>query len=429
MTPDLQTAGREMHGLVRELYPICRSITGDGVRKTLARLKQEIPIEVHEVPTGTRVFDWTVPREWNIHGATLTGPGGEVIADFDACNLHVLNYSVPIQKSISLDQLKDHLFTVPEQPDVIPYRTSYYEENWGFCISHSAFERLTDGQYEVRIDSSLEAGHLTYGECFLPGESAEEVLVSCHICHPSLANDNLSGLAVATRLASELAGRAHRFGYRFLFIPGTIGSITWLARNRSRVGDIRHGLVLSCVGDPGNSTYKKSRRGNAVIDRAVQHVLRHSGAHYSVREFSPYGYDERQYCSPAFDLPVGCLTRTPYGEFPEYHTSADNPDFVTPQALADTLGKCLSVFDVLERDRPYRSLNPECEPQLGRRGLYRAMGGHPDTPQRELALLWVLNLADGQHSLLDIAERSELPFPAVADAAHMLERHDLLEPL
>ncbi len=260
-------------------------------------------------------------------------PDGKRVVDFQQCNLHVMNYSVPVHATMPLSELKPHLFTIPEHPDWIPYRTSYYKEDWGFCLSHNQMLALEDGEYEVCIDSTLEDGHLTYGECYLAGRSSDEVLISCHACHPSLANDNLSGLTVATFLAQFLSGRDLRYSYRFLFIPGTIGAITWLARNRETAGRIRHGLVLTCIGDAGGFHYKKSRRGNAEIDRAAAHVLRHSGESAEILEFSPYGYDERQYCSPGFNLPVGCLMRSVWGSFPEYHTSADNLDFIRPLQL------------------------------------------------------------------------------------------------
>jgi aminopeptidase-like protein len=327
---------------------------------------------------------------------------------------------------MQLRELKKHLHSLPDQPDLIPYRTSYYSENWGFCLAHRDFLQLEEGDYEVEIDSSLEDGHLTFGEYFLAGQSSEEVLISCHACHPSLSNDNLSGVAVATFLAKQLADAGLRYSYRFLFIPGTIGAITWLCLNEQRLAGIRHGLVLTCVGDRGGLTYKKSRRGDAEIDRAARHVLEHSGEGNEILDFSPYGYDERQYCSPAFNLPVGCLMRTPHGRFPEYHTSADNMDFVDSAALADTFAKCLAIFSVLENNRVYLNRNPKCEPQLGKRGLYSALGG-AEVQQLELAMLWVLNLSDGGFSLLDVAERSGLRFDLIERAAHLLEKHDLLE--
>jgi aminopeptidase-like protein len=419
------TIGREIHDLMTELYPICRSITGDGVRQTLDILRRGIPLEVHEVPSGTAVFDWTIPKEWNIRDAYVRKSTGERVIDFKRSNLHVLSYSVPVHTRMSLAELKHHLFTAPEQPDAIPYRTSYFTERWGFCLSHRQLLELTEDEYEVCIDSSLEAGHLTYGEYFLPGASDDEVLISCHVCHPSLANDNLSGMAMAALLAQCLTPLDLRHSYRFLFIPGTIGSITWLSRNEERVSKIKHGLVVACVGDSGPSTYKKSRRGNAEIDRAVSYVLRLSGQAYRILEFSPYGYDERQYCSPGFDLPVGCFMRTPHGQFPEYHTSADNLDFVRPAYVRDSFIKLISVLDLLEGNKAYRNRNPKCEPQLGKRNLYRTVGGQ-EGGSGEVAMLWVLSLSDGSHTLLDIAERSGLAFEAIRIAADALFEHGLL---
>jgi aminopeptidase-like protein len=420
------TAGEELFELVAELYPICRSITGDGVRRTLELVGREIDLEVHEVPSGTRVFDWTVPREWNIRDAFVADAAGERVIDFRASNLHVMSYSVPVHATMPLHELKQHLFTLPEHPDWVPYRTSYYAERWGFCASQRLVDSLPDGDYEVCVDATLDDGHLTYGEHVVPGETDEEVLVSCHVCHPSLANDNLSGIAVATRLARLLAETRSRYTHRFLFIPGTIGSITWLARNAERVGRIRHGLVLACVGDPGRLTYKRSRRGDAEIDRAVAHVLASSGRPHALEDFSPYGYDERQYCSPGFNLPVGCLSRTPYARYPQYHTSADDLELVRPEHLQDSLEVCWEVLRVLDGNRRYRNLNPMCEPQLGRRGLYGSIGGRSDAEERQMAMLWVLNLSDGDHSLLDVAGRAGLPFGLVAEVAGTLEEAGLL---
>ena len=415
--------GQELYGFVEKLFPICRSITGSGIRQTLASIKERIPIETVEVPTGTGEFDWTIPKEWNIRDAYIKSADGYRIVDFRKNNLHVVNYSAPVHATMPLNQLRPHLFTVPDHPDWIPYRTSYYEENWGFCLSHNQLLALTNGDYEVQIDSTLTSGHLAYGELYLSGELSDEVLISCHICHPSLANDNLSGLAVATFLADRLSRRCLRYSYRFLFVPGTIGAITWLARNREAVSRIRHGLVLTCLGDGAGFHYKKSRRSNAEIDMVAAHVLRHQAQPSEILEFSPCGYDERQYCSPGFNLPVGCLMRGVWGHFPEYHTSADNLDFVQPSRLSESLEVCNEIVDVLETNYRYQSNNPYCEPQLGRRGLY----GESSGDSREiLARLWVLNLADGRHSLLDMAERSGLPFSAVRNAAELLHQHGLL---
>jgi aminopeptidase-like protein len=324
------------------------------------------------------------------------------------------------------------LHSLPEQPSLVPYRTAYYQDDWGFCLSHHQRASLRPGEYEVRIETSLQEGSLTWGEVVVPGESTDEVLVSAHCCHPSLANDNLSGMVLAATLARliedvrRIEGVPLRYTYRFLFAPVTIGAITWLALNEDRARRIAHGLVAACLGDPGRLTYKRSRRGNAEIDRAVAHVLAQSGEDHEIRDFSPYGYDERQYCSPGFDLPVGSLTRTPHGEYPEYHTSADDPDFVRPDRLVDSLRRFLEVFEVLEGNLTYLNLSPKCEPQLGKRGLYGAVGGRSHAVASQMALLWVLNLSDGAHSLLDVAERSGLPFREVRRAAQALEAAGLL---
>ncbi len=417
----------ELYSLVEELYPICRSITGDGVRETLKKLQAHVALTIHEVPTGTQVFDWTVPKEWNIRDAYIKDGNGEKIVDFQRSNLHVMSYSTPVRQTLSLEELKPHLFSLPEHPEWIPYRTSYHNEQWGFCLTHKQLLELRDEEYEVCIDSSLENGALTYGEYYLEGEVTDEVLISCHICHPSLCNDNLSGIAVATFLAKFLSTEARRYSYRFVFLPGTIGPITWLCLNEAQLENIKHGLVLALLGDAGSSTYKKSRQGHAEVDRIVAHVLQHSGHPYNIVDFSPYGYDERQYCSPGFNLPVGNLMRTPNGCFPEYHTSADDLDFVRPTCLADSWEKCRSVLETLEGNRTYINQNPKCEPQLGRRGLYRAISGQAERGQHEMAIFWVLNLSDGTHSLLDIAERAAMPFAVIKTAAEALSAHQLLK--
>ena len=375
---------------------------------------------MHEVPSGVQVFDWTVPREWNITNAYIVTPAGEKIAEFTKHNLHVLNYSIPVHRKVLLDELRQHLFTLPSHPDWIPYRTSYYKENWGFCLAHTQAESLPDGEYEVFIDSRLEDGHLSYGELLLPGESTEEVLLSCHVCHPSLCNDNLSGIALSTILAEYLSKRKSRYTYRFLFIPGTIGSITWLALNEEQAKNIKHGFVVTCVGDGGPFTYKKSRRGRAEVDRAVLHVLAHSREGFREIDFYPYGYDERQYCSPGFNLAVGSLSRSSHGQYPEYHTSEDNLGLVRPEYLQESFETYIDVIDVLEHNRTYVNQNPKCEPQLGKRALYNNVGATSTAKPKEMALLWVLNLSDGEHDLLQIAERSGKPFYEIRDAAAAL---------
>ncbi len=414
------SAGDAMYALVERLYPLCRSITGNGVRATLDIVGEYLPLTVHEVPTGTQVLDWTVPQEWNIRDAYIADSAGRRVVDFQASSLHVLGYSVPVARTLPLAELRAHLHTLPDQPDLVPYRTSYYRPDWGFCLSQNTLDALPDGEYEVCVDSTLEDGHLTYAEHVIPGQVPDEVIVSSHVCHPSLANDNLAGIAVATFLARALAAQTPYYTYRFIYAPGTIGAITWLARNAERVERVKHGLVLACAGDSGSLTYKQSRRGDAEIDRVMAHVLSASERPHLVKEFTPYGYDERQYCSPGFDLGVGSLSRTPYAGYPEYHTSGDNLGFVSPAAMADTLAVCHEAFALLDRNRRYLNLSPYGEPQLGRRGLYEALGGRSDAQEAQMAMLWVLSLSDGEHSLLDVAERSKLPFSAVAGAADAL---------
>lgn len=424
--PHIADAGFWMYRFIEELYPICRSITGEGVRETLRHISRQVPLEIHEVPTGTPAFDWTVPKEWNIRDAYICNASGERVIDFRMSNLHVLNYSRPFRGRVSLGELREHLYTLPENPEWIPYRTSYYKENWGFCVSQRQADALREPEYEICIDADLEDGSLTYGEIFIPGTLDQEVLLSCHICHPSLCNDNLSGIALTTWLARHMKGKKYKYSYRFLFLPATIGPIVWLSRNENITSKIRHGLVVACVGDSGIPTYKKSRRGDADIDQAVLHVLRTRGSKFLVREFIPYGYDERQYCSPGFDLPMGSLTRSTHGAYPEYHTSADDLTLVKPDHLADSLSIYLDVMEILEANSVYMNLFPKCEPQLGKRGLYRGLGGHHDLEKREMALLWALNLSDGKHSLLDIAVRSGLTFKLIRDAVDILVEYGLL---
>jgi aminopeptidase-like protein len=421
-----QDIGEDIFAFAAEIYPICRSITGNGVRDTLRAIGKHIKLEVHEVPTGTSVFDWVIPREWNIREAYIKNEQGEKLIDFTRSNLHVMSYSVPVRQHVSLTELKKHIYTLPDQPDLIPYRTSYYAENWAFCMAHRQLESLRDETYEVVIDSSLTDGYLTYGEYLHEGETEDEVLLSAHVCHPSLANDNCSGVALLTHLARRMAGLRTRYSYRFLFAPGTIGAITWLARNEHRSQRIKYGLVVSMVGDGGGPTYKKSRRGNTRIDRAVVHTLRHSGLTPAILEFSPYGYDERQYCSPGFNLPVGLFQRSKFGEIPQYHTSADNLDFIAPEHLTASYRIITETLQVMEYDAVYRNTLPKCEPQLGRRGLYGMVGGDKDAAAANMAMLWILNLSDGMHSLLDIAERANLPFEVIRKTAQLLQHHGLL---
>ncbi len=413
------------------LYPILRSITGNGVRQTLSILQEVIPdMKQVEVPTGTPVLDWTVPREWNCRAAWLKGPDGKTIVDLKENTLHILNYSVPVQGSFSWEELRPHLFSLPDQPDLIPYRTSYYAENWGFCLPHSLLETLpTEGQYEVFIDSTLEEGSLTYGELYLPGQSQEEVFFSTHICHPSLANDNVSGMVVAAQLGAWLAAQPNRkYSYRIVFVPGTIGAISWLAQNRAVVPKVRYALVLSLLGDSSPFTYKPSREGNTATDRLLRRVLKASGQTHREIDFYPYGYDERQYGSPGFNMPVGRLSRSLHGAFAEYHTSADNLSFISDENLQGSLGLLKEFCRAAEEEVFYQNLEPYGEPQLGRRGLYRAIAG-TEAKASEMAILWLLSHSDGQYSLKDIAERSGTTLEELRRVAGLLVEAGLLKEL
>ena len=423
--------GEEMYRLISRLYPICRSITGNGVRQSLAIMREYLPLKVHEVPTGTAVFDWTIPNEWNINDAYIKNGRGEKIVDFKNSNLHVLNYSIPVKGNFSLAELKSHLFSLPDRPGLVPYRTSYYEENWGFCVSHSQFQEMQDAEYEVVIDSTLQPGSLTYAEYYLPGESKDECLITCHICHPSLCNDNLSGISVVLFLAKILTTKKNRLSYRFLFIPGTIGAIAWLSLNESNLSNIKAGLVATLLGDASPLTYKKTRNGNATIDQAVTHYLRHSGEDYRLIDFSPYGYDERQFNSPGISLPVGSLTRSQYGQYPEYHTSADNLELISGEKLEASLRAYLSISDILDNNVIYINQISRCEPQLGTRGLYRIIKGEnvEESELRKMAMLWCLNLSDGNYSLLDIADKAAISFEVIKQIAAILEKEGLLKRL
>jgi aminopeptidase-like protein len=434
MTETAETAattsvGQEMYELIEELYPIRRSLTGDGVRETIRRVARRVPFETHEVATGTTVYDWVVPNEWNLRDAWIADLEGNRIVDLQESPLHVVGYSMPIRTRISAAELRRHAFTLPEHPNWIPYRTSYYGQMWGFCLTEKQLHALRDDEYDICIDASFEPGHLTYAEFYLAGETNEEILFSTNICHPAQCNDGLSGVALVTMLASHLRLRNLRYSYRFLLSPGTLGPLSWLAANEGRVSRIRQGLVATCVGDRGAMTYKKSRQGAAEIDRAVVNVLAASGEEHEVRPFVPWGGDERQFCSPGFDLPIGVLMRSPPGEFAEYHSSADDLRCVSAAKLEDSLQKYMAVIDVLEGNAKYLNQCLKGEPQLGRRGLYRAVSGGSagDAEIDEQALLWVLNLSDGTNSLLDVAERSGLTFARIRTAASQLVERGLLE--
>ena len=444
--------GTEMYELMKELFPICRSITGNGVRKTLQIISKQIPLKIHEVPTGKKMFDWETPKEWNIKDAYIKTPSGEKIVDFQKSNLHVVSYSTAINKKISLNELKNHIQTLPNRPDLIPYHTTYYNENWGFCMTHKQFLELKEGEYEVYIDSKLENGSLTYGEFLVTGKSKEEILITCYVCHPSLCNDSLSGVALVTYLAKKIQKLDNYYSIRFLFIPETIGAITWLASNEEKLSQIKYGLVVTCVGTSAKFTYKKSRKGTSILDKTVIDVLESSGMDNQIVDFFPYGSDERQFCSPGINLSVGSLYRSEnkYLEFPEYHSSGDNFSIITKEALEETFSVYFKIILQLEKNREnkfeqtetnfeknknkdlmYLNLFPKCEPQLSKRGLYRTIGGTTIESDKEifnqLAYLWILNYSDGKYSLKDIADISKIDLEVIRKSAILLENKKLLK--
>lgn len=422
--------GLQMYELIKELYPICRSITGNGVRETLKIIKKHIPLEIFDVPTGTKVFDWEVPKEWNINDAYIISPNGEKILDFKQSNLHIVNYSIPIKKKISFDELKKHLHYIPEKPDTIPYLTSYYKEDWGFCIQYNKFKNLKNGEYDIVIDSTLSKGSLTYGEFFIKGKTENEILISTYVCHPSMCNDNLSGVVLAVFLAKYLSSVSNFYSIRFLFIPETIGAITWLSKNEKHIKKIKHGLVITCIGDNGKFTYKKSRKNNSEIDKICQYALKMSKHEYKIIDFYPVGSDERQFCSPGFNLPVGSLMRTMYGEFSEYHTSDDNLEFIKSESLQESFEMYKLIIDMVNKNKKFLTLNPKCEPQLGKRGLYNNLGAQQLYAEGKIidrAYLCIMNYSDGDNSLIDIADKANISFEIISSAAERLLKVNLIK--
>ncbi|MFV0260425.1 MAG: DUF4910 domain-containing protein [Acidimicrobiales bacterium] len=423
--------GEELHRHIVELYPLMRSITGDGVRQTLRHLAAMAPIESVEVPSGTPVLDWTVPVEWVFRGARLIDPDGSVVADTDVSTLHVVNYSIGVDTGLDRGALDEHLFSLPDRPTAIPYRTSYYQPTWGFGLADTVRQDLGEGRYRAVVDAEHRAGgSLSYGELVIPGAGPEEILVSTHVCHPSLANDNLSGLVLAAALADELTRRRLRRTWRFVFVPGTIGAITWLARQRADHPEVlernRGVLVLTGLGDTAPFHWKRTRVGTTWIDRVVELVLAGSGYDHTLLDFSPYGYDERQYGSLGFGLAAGRLGRAVHGTYPEYHTSLDDPGFVRADRLAESLDLLGQVADALDTERTYRNLQPYGEPQLGRRGLYGSVGALPSPGEAQMAMLWLLSLSDGATPLSEISRRSGLPMSRLSDVADLLQAEDLL---
>jgi len=419
--------GLEMHELCKELFPICRSITGNGLRQSFAILSRELPgLSIVEVPTGTKCFDWEIPKEWNIKGAYIIDPEGKKICNFEVCNLHVVGYSSRISKTISLDELQNYLYSLPGQPDAIPYVTSYYKERWGFCISHNEREQLMSGKYDVFIDSELKNGSLTYGELIIPGESKKEIFISTYFCHPSMANNELSGPVVTTLLAKWLKTIKNRkYTYRIIIVPETIGSIAYLSRNyKVMKKNIVAGFNVTCVGDERAYSYLPSRRGNTLSDQVAKHVLKHLQLDFVTYSFLDRGSDERQYCSPGIDLPICSIMRTKYGRYPEYHTSLDNLELITPAGLLGSFNVLKKTIECLELNETLCS-TVLCEPQLGRRGLYPTVG----TKSREPHVRHMMNFlayCDGKSSNLDIAEKINLPLWELKDIIEKLKKENIL---
>lgn len=414
-----------------KLWPINRSLTGEGNRETLKILSELIDIKISEIPCGTECFDWNVPPEWNIQEAWIKNSKGEKIVEFSKNNLHILGYSEPFHSKLSFQELKPHLYTLPDQPELIPYLTSYYKRRWGFCMSHNQFLELDkNDNYEIFIDSSLDdKGSMTIGEAVIKGRTEKEVLFSTYICHPSLASNELSGPLVSAFIYNKLKEQKNlKYTYRFIFVPETIGTIHSLSVNgEDWKKTLQAGFVITCIGDDGKFTYKKSRRGNSLPDRVVETILNQTEHEYNIVDFFPNGSDERQYCSPGFNLPVGSLMRTMYGRYSEYHTSADNKDFVSFEAMEESVLKYLEIIEVLEKNEKYINKMPFCEPQLGKRGLYPTLGSQKGTEDFVKAMMWVLNLSDGSNDLISISERSKIPISQLIPVIDKLIENGILE--
>jgi len=416
-----------MHDLARRLFPICRSITGEGLRESLSILKEHLPeLQIHEVPTGTACFDWEIPKEWNIREAWILCPDGRKICDFRDSNLHVLGYSTPVRQTLTLEELQEHLYSIPEDPDAIPYVTSYYKERWGFCIPHRLRESLVPGEYQVHIDSDLEPGSLSYGELIIPGDTEEEIFLSAYLCHPSMANNELSGPVVTTYLAKWLGSlerRKHTF--RIVFVPETIGSIAYLSVHHEKMKQrIAAGFMLTCIGDERSYSYLPSRQEDTLADRVALHVLKHLHPEFLTYSFLERGSDERQYCSPGIDLPVCSLMRSKYDCYPEYHTSRDDLQLVTPAGLAGGYEVARRSIECLEENFIPRQLTL-CEPQLGKRGLYPTIS----TRTSGLSVMTMMNFiayADGKIDALAIAEKIGVPFWELWETIRNLKKGGVL---
>lgn len=403
--------GEQIHQLATELWPINRSITGDGVRQTLAIIKKQIPeLEIVEIPSGTQVFDWTIPKEWRVKDAYIVTPSGEKICEYKKNNLHLVGYSTSINKKLSLSELQDHLYSLPNQPNAIPYITSYYEERWGFCLTHEQRELLKDVVYEAFIDSELFEGSLTYGEILIKGKSTKEVFISTYVCHPSMANNELSGPCVTTFLAKKLREADQlRYSYRLIFIPETIGSIAYLSKNIEHLkSSVIAGFNVSCVGDNREYSYLPSRNGDTLSDRVAKHVLKNISPTYKSYSWGDRGSDEAQYCAPGVDLPIASIMRTKYGMYEEYHTSLDDLiDVVSPEGLAGGFNVLWRALEAIDKNCFPKS-TVLCEPQLGKRGLYPTLSTKSSVAEVRL-MMDLITWSDGSRSLVDIAERCNAP--------------------